>query len=361
MTRKKILVLCPSPQGTNPGQRLKYEQYFKSWADAGYDVTVSSFQTPRFWKVIYQPGHFPEKIFWTLFGYARRIFDLFRIPFYDGVYIFLWVTPLGPPVMEYLVSFLARHLVYDIDDMVFLGDSSSANRWIARLKGTKKMIVLMQKADHVIVCTPKLDEFVSKYNPHRTDISSTFNTDRFVPVVGYERNEVTTIGWTGSHSTVKYLHLLDNVFREVAKQRRIKLRVISNSVYECEGVDVENIAWTEDKEISDLHAMEIGVYPIPKEEWVLGKSGCKAITYMSCAIPAIATAYGTNYRVIENGVDGLLVDNTDKEWVNAIIKLIDDVELRKRIGLKGREKVVKEFSIRANEGKYLAAFKQVFQ
>ena len=81
---------------------------------------------------------------------------------------------------------------------------------------------------------------------------------------------------------------------------------------------------------------------------------------MSCAIPAIATAFGTNFRVIENGVDGMLVD-TEQEWIEAIIKLIDDVELRKRIGLKGREKVVREFSIQANESKYLAAFRQVFQ
>jgi len=360
MSRKRILVLCPSPQGTNPGQRLKYEQYFSSWENAGYDVVVSSFQTPRFWKIIYQPGHFPEKIFWTLFGYLKRVIDLFRIPFYDGVYIFLWVTPLGPPIMEHIVSFLSKHLIYDIDDMVFLGDSSSANRWIAKLKGTKKMLVLMEKADHVIVCTPKLDEFVAQYNNNRTDISSTFNTDRFVPVLGYANNEVTTIGWTGSHSTMKYLHLLDNVFRKVAKLRKIKLYVVSNSTYSCDGVDVQNVAWTEKEEINDLHKMEIGVYPIPKEEWVLGKSGCKAITYMSCAIPAVATAYGTNFRVIEDGVDGFLVDS-EEEWVETIVKLIDNVEMRKTIGLKGRQKVIDNFSIRANESKYLDAFSQVFK
>lgn len=358
--RKKILVLCPSPRGTNPGQRLKYEQYFDSWKEAGIDVTVSSFQTDRFWEVIYKPGHIPEKVFWTLVGYLRRILDLFRIPFYDGVYIFLWVTPFGSSLFEWLCRKLATKLIYDIDDMVFMGDTSAANRWISKLKGKKKMIYLMKVADHVVVCTPKLDEFVGQYNPHRTDISSTFNTDRFCAVGEYKNKDVTIIGWTGSHSTIKYLHLLDDVFRDVAKLRPIKLRVISNSTYECPGVEVENIAWTEAQEVQDLHHMDIGVYPVPKEEWVLGKSGCKAITYMSIAIPAVATAFGTNFRVIDDGQNGFLVDG-HQQWVDTIVKLIDDSELRKRVGLAGREKVIKEFSIQANKGKYLQIFNRLFK
>jgi len=359
MSKKRILVLCPSPQGTNPGQRLKYEQYFSNWEKSGYEVVVSPFQTDRFWKIIYQPGHLVEKVFWTLWGYGRRLFDLFRIPFYDGVYVFLWITPLGPPIMEHIVTKLATHLIYDIDDMVFLGDTSSANSWVSKLKGTKKMALLMKAAEHVVVCTPKLDEYVAQFNSNRTDISSTFDTNRFVAIDDYSAKEVTTIGWTGSHSTMKYLHLLDNVFREVANQRKIRLVVISNSTYQCKGVDVTNIAWSEVNEINDLHKIDIGVYPIPKEEWVLGKSGCKAITYMSCAIPAIATAFGTNFRVIQNNVDGFLV-NSDEEWISTIIKLIDDPELRKQIGKKGREKVINNFSVKANEGKYLAVLNHAF-
>jgi glycosyltransferase involved in cell wall biosynthesis len=250
-------------------------------------------------------------------------------------------------------------MIYDIDDMVFLGDVSAANSWISKLKGKKKMIYLMKVADHVVVCTPKLDEFVGQYNPHRTDISSTFNTDRVSAVGEYKNKDITIIGWTGSHSTVKYLHLLDDVFREVAKLRPIKLRVISNSIYECPGVDVENVAWTEAKEVEDLHQMDIGVYPIPKEEWVLGKSGCKAITYMSIAIPAVATAFGTNFRVIDNGENGLLVDG-HQQWVDTLVNLIDDSELRKRLGMAGRQKVIREFSIKANKDKYLQIFNRLF-
>ena len=40
---KKILILCPYPEGKAAGQRLKYEQYFDDWTQEGYEITVSSF------------------------------------------------------------------------------------------------------------------------------------------------------------------------------------------------------------------------------------------------------------------------------------------------------------------------------
>ena len=39
--RKKILVICPHPVGYAPGQRLKYEQYFDTFREAGYDIIPS--------------------------------------------------------------------------------------------------------------------------------------------------------------------------------------------------------------------------------------------------------------------------------------------------------------------------------
>jgi len=269
MKRRKILILCPSPVGTNPGQRLKYEQYFDSWKQEGYDITISSFQTKRFWDIIYKPGFILEKIFWTLFGYLKRILDLFRIPFYDGLYIFMSVTPFGPPIFETIVLALNRNVIFDVEDMAFMSHASEANKWIAKLKGSKKYYYLVKNAKFVITSSVGLTNFVGPYNKNVLDITATFNTDRFLPVEHYKNKEEITIGWTGSHSTIPYLHLLDNVLKEVAKQRKIKLIVISNSTYECEGVNVQNIAWSEDKEVSDLHKIDIGVYPVPKEPWVL--------------------------------------------------------------------------------------------
>ena len=74
--KSKILFLSHYPFGKAPSQRLKYEQYYDAFKNAGFDITTSSFISLSFWKIIYQEGHYFGKIFYTVLGYFRRCFDL---------------------------------------------------------------------------------------------------------------------------------------------------------------------------------------------------------------------------------------------------------------------------------------------
>lgn len=358
--KKRILVICPHPEGVAPGQRLKYEQYFDNWRSEGYELEISSFMTSAFWKVVYKPGNFIPKVLWTLFGYLKRIYDLLRMPFYDGVYIFLWVTPFGIPAFEWLSLKLNKKVVFDIDDMVFLGHVSDANKFILKLKGRSKMIYLMKNAKHVITCTPKLDEFVRQYNNNTTDISSTINTKTYFERKDYELGEKIVLGWSGSHSTSKYLHLLDNVLKEISKKyKNIEVKVIGDKSFDIEGVNVNAISWSEDAEVKELSEFTIGLYPLPDEPWVYGKSGLKALQYMALGIPSIAANIGTNKRIIQDNENAFLV-NDDQEWINRISELIESKELRERIGKKGRKVVEERYSIIANEKTYLNILDKVY-
>ena len=353
---KRVLILCPSPKGTAATQRLKYEQYLPLLENAGYVFTISPFQSTRFWSILYKPGNILAKVFWVAIGYLWRVFDILRSPFFDIVFVNIYVTPFGAPLFEHLLFIFNKNVIYDLDDMVFLSSPNSS--WLKdKLKGKQKSIVLLKNAKSVIVCTPKLEEIALGLNLNKkvVDISSTFDTERFTAVKGYKKNEITTLGWTGTYSTLQYLLLLKNVLQTVSQKRRIKLLVIANKEFKMDGVETEYRTWTAENEVSDLHDMEIGLYPIPKDEWALGKSSLKALTYMAIAIPAVATAYGTNFRIIEDGKSGILI-NGEEEWVQKLIELIDDVEYRKKIGLNGRKRVEDHFSLQANFPKYLNAF-----
>src|ERR1700739_2753303 len=96
--KKRMLVICPHPENIAPGQRLKYEQYFESWRNDGFELTVSPFFSERMQSILYKKGRIPEKIYWVLHAYVKRFFELFTVHGYDLVYIFLWVTPFGPPL-----------------------------------------------------------------------------------------------------------------------------------------------------------------------------------------------------------------------------------------------------------------------
>jgi glycosyltransferase involved in cell wall biosynthesis len=357
---KKILVICPHPEGVAPGQRLKYEQYFDFLRENGYQITVSPFMTKRLWKIVYKKGHYFEKIFWTLYGYLRRIGDLVRLPFYDGLYVFLWVVPFGPAVFERLFTLLKHELVYDIDDLVFLKPKSAANPLVAWLKSESRIVVPLKRARHVITCTPALDAFARHYNDKTTDISSTINTDLYVPANLYVNEGPITLGWSGSHSTVQYLHLLDDVLRQLAAEIPLRLLVIGDTDFCIAGVHGTAIAWNPATEVQDLQRIDIGLYPLPHAEWVYGKSGLKALQYMALAIPTVAAAIGANFRIIEDGVSGFLVRTAD-EWKSKIRYLAAHPEARRTIGTKARQRVERFYSVKANRHKYLAIFDQVYR
>jgi glycosyltransferase involved in cell wall biosynthesis len=177
-------------------------------------------------------------------------------------------------------------------------------------------------------------------------------------VNNYRNKDIITIGWSGSVSTAQYLYLLENIFRKLATRFRFRVLAMGDPNLRMEGVDLEAVPWKESYEMEVLGQFDIGVYPLPEEEWVLGKSGLKAIQYMALGIPTVATAIGANFRVIEDGVSGYLV-KTEDEWIEALSRLMEDEELRRRIGMNARKRVEERFSIRANKDTYLRILEEV--
>lgn len=360
---RRMLVLCPFPQGVAAGQRLKYEQYFDSWRAEGWHIDVSSFMNMDMWNVAYEPGHLLRKVGGVLRGHARRIRDLFRVHRYDLVYVFMWVTPFGTSTFERAVRRLARRVVFDVEDNVMVGQALprgyNPNALVARLKGPGKAAFLIRSADHVIASSPYLRDHCLQGQGARasTYISSSVDTDRFVPRGTFPAGKV-TIGWTGTFSSRVYLDALRPVFQRLARTVDYRLRVIGNFEYELPGVDLEVIRWSKEKEVEDLQALDIGVYPLPQDDWVMGKSGLKAIQYMAFGLPTVASNAGMTPMIIRHGENGLLV-RSDDEWVEALERLVRDADLRRRLGDAARRDAVDKYSTAAIGGQYLRVLEEV--
>src|SRR5258706_12021200 len=101
--RKRMLVLCPYPEGVAAGQRLKYEQYFDDWRAAGWDIEVSNFMDRAMWDIVWDKGNLAKKALGMLRGHLRRMAVLPQLRRYDLVYVFMWVTPFGSSLFERLV------------------------------------------------------------------------------------------------------------------------------------------------------------------------------------------------------------------------------------------------------------------
>lgn len=358
----KILFIVPYPFDCVPGQRLKFEQYLSHFKKNGIGFDFCPFVSPRFYKILYKEGRYLEKITYTIAGYFYRLENMWRARKFDIIYIYLNASPLGPPVFEYILKIMGKPLIYDFDDTIYLPHTSKANKIIKFLKCFWKFHRIIKLSDRVIVVTKYLQEYVKKYNKNVVLIPPTVDTQRYVfkdfNVSGISRK--VCVGWSGSHSTSGYLYMLENVLRKIKTKYDIKIKIIGNRNFRIPGLDIEAQDWRLNSEVSDLSEIDIGLYPLPKNTWVLGKGGGKAFQYMSMGIPPVCTPFGEAIDFIEEGKNGFFADS-EEEWIKKISILIESAELRKKIGINGRQTVEQRYSVNAYADKYIELIKGLYQ
>ena len=343
---KKILVICPYPKGEQAGQRLKYEQQFSNFEKLGFEVVVEPFMDKDMWTILYKKGFFIKKVIGTLKGYFRRFALIFQLYKYEIVYIFLWATPFEDYIFERLFIFFSKKIVYDIEDNVLIMEKNEINPITYYLKSKNKITYLIKNSTKIITSSKKLIEICNEISKKNNSVYIPPGIDiiRYSDSIQYSKDKTITIGWTGTFTSKRYLDAVIPILVKLSKIRKIKLLVISNFEYNVPDLDVEVIPWTKDHEIQDLLKMDIGIYPLIDEKWVAGKSGLKALQYMALGIPTIASNIGNSQEVIKHMKDGILVNNED-EWLNAFLLLIDNIDLRKKLGQQSREKVFQEYTV----------------
>jgi glycosyltransferase involved in cell wall biosynthesis len=81
---------------------------------------------------------------------------------------------------------------------------------------------------------------------------------------------------------------------------------------------------------------------------------------MAAGVPTIASAVGTNFRIVDNGVNGFLV-KSENEWIDSIKRLLSDKDLREKFAINGRKTIEDRFSLEANKDKYITIIEETAQ
>jgi glycosyltransferase involved in cell wall biosynthesis len=82
-----------------------------------------------------------------------------------------------------------------------------------------------------------------------------------------------------------------------------------------------------------------------------------ALEAYASGVPVVATAVGGNPEVVADGVDGYLVPAGDPAALaRRILDVLADDDGRRRMGERGRQRIVEHFSVSSQE----AAYRQVF-
>ncbi|MCS7003806.1 MAG: glycosyltransferase family 4 protein [Cytophagales bacterium] len=355
---KNILFLSTYPLGTAPGQRFRYEQYFHILTEHGYNHSHQPFIDFCTWNILYKKGHIINKVLGICRGFIRRLRLLKQLKQYDCVFIFREATLVGPPIFEFLIAKIFRKpIIYDFDDAIWLPNFSEANRWIHWIKMYSKVNYIMQWSSVISAGNEYLAEYARKQNPKAKIIvnPTTIDTEHYHNKIKDQHTEKLVIGWTGTHTTLRYLREIVFILQELEQSYDFEFLVISNQKPNFSLRSLVYIQWNKDTEIEDLLRMNVGIMPLVRDAWSEGKCGFKALQYMALGIPAIVSPIGVNTKIVDNGVNGFLCDSP-QEWKDALVALLKEPQLRVRMGIAARRKVVEHYSVLSNTPNFLSLF-----
>lgn len=362
MMKGRILFLVEGSEerGNSPAARFRVHRLVPRYEEAGWRCVVAwSFPkkyfaaSPFFRRIRNHPALFyPVSIAAVALMAAHRLTQIVtRAPFADIVFLQRNLLPTrGFPFLEWLASKLAGRTVFDFDDAIFTHNRRPGRRYgdIPRILGF---------ADAVVCGNGYLAEYARGYNPDVTVIPT-------VPPPsdarrGPRAEGPVVVGWIGTGPNIPYLGAVEGALLRLAVRLPVKFLTVSDEpVRMPAGIPHEHRTWSIEEERRFFETADIGIMPLPDDEWTRGKCAFKAIEYMAHGIPAVVSPVGANRDIAAEG-EGVLFASTEPEWEENLLRLSADRALRDETVGRGRESAVGKYSAAAAANVYLGIFERL--
>jgi glycosyltransferase involved in cell wall biosynthesis len=251
------------------------------------------------------------------------------------------------PIDARLLRRRARKIFFDLDDAVMFHNHEVG--LLSRWRTDRRFDATVDIVDQVVAGNDYLAAMFHQRGRTVTVLPTCIDPARYRIK---EHANATPVGlvWIGSASTLPYLAERMDALAEANQRVKIKLTVIADRMLDPEDADIAEgmpmhfVPWSLEGEADALLRGDIGIAPTPDDRWTRGKCGFKILQYMAAGLPAIASPVGANAEIVRHDESGLLA-STHPQWVDAIVRLSSDVNLRRRIGQAGRERVERDYSL----------------
>ena len=339
----KILILSLYSR-LGASSRLRMIQYQASMTESGLQVEVVPFFDDTYLKRLYAGG---KPSFATLGFFVTRLRCLLSHRRVDLVWVEKELFPWLPWFLERTLIPRNIPLVSDYDDAIFHRYDKHKNVLVRSLLGSK-IDRIMAASALVIAGNQYLADRAEAAGAKHVEIVPTvlnanaYSTERPKAKDGRQR-----IGWIGSPSTwAAYGAPIMPLLTSIANRHGAMIRLVGAGQSAMPGYILETLPWSEESEVPLIQGMDVGIMPLDDSPWARGKCGYKLIQYMACGLPVVASPVGVNKEIVEHGVNGFLAE-TESEWASALDALLGDAELRRRMGMAGRKKVERDYSLQA--------------
>jgi glycosyltransferase involved in cell wall biosynthesis len=235
-----------------------------------------------------------------------------------------------PPLLEWLLFTLARRLgravIYHLDDALY---TQVPARFIAyRCRGATLMLT----------GNAEIADFGRRSGARVGILEGWVRAERY-PRKGHGPASPVRIGWVGTFPE-RNLPPIAPALAEVCARHDAIVKVVgphdnrlSAAAPELDAF-LEWETWSPEREFALFGDLDIGIMPLEDTPYNRGKEAFKLKEYLAAGLPVVASPVGHNRRVVSDGVNGYLAA-THEEWVERLGRLVDDAELRARLGAAG--------------------------
>lgn len=320
--------------------RVRLGQYRNGLMDEGIDLHIQSLLGNDYLQSRFQGDR--RLLMPVLNSGLERLQLLLRSRRFDAAIVHCELFPLAPGWLER--ASLRVPYIYDFDDAFYLRYRDGNLGALQILLG-RKFDSVMRGAAAITAGNKNLAAYAQTLNKNVTVLPSVVDTANFSPGVRPD-NPVFTVGWIGSPSTAPYLESVVAPLHMLSREQALRLIVIGGKAPQIENVEVIEIPWSEDSEVDLINTFDVGLMPLPNDEWARGKCAFKLVQYMACGVPVVASRVGANIDLVTSEC-GFLAE-TDEQWFEALRKLRDQPSMRMSMGESSRKRVLDAYSLESN-------------
>lgn len=333
----KIIFLTKYPE-TGASSRYRVYQYLPYFHR--FEFKTQSLYTEYSFQLIYQKGQAFKKLVCSIKDYFLRTWFILTNLDTDVVYMQREIFAFGPLWAERLYRFLGIKLVFDLDDALFINNYNPNNP--IKLNKANRVKKIIKYSDLVIAGNTWIRDkckSLGAKNAVHIDVAETILFESF----SRPKNQPMKALWLGSPTTSIYLSLIEKPLKKFQETIGLEINIVGGDPNTTYSFKYQCIPWSKTTETKYLLLSDVGLMPLPDNEWSKGKCGGKTRTYMASGLIPLVSNIGYNKYLIQNEVSGFLCDE-ENDWFRSLDKINNNVSLFQEIKTRNFQTVKKNFN-----------------